>query len=311
MPVFFSLKLGSETKTHMEKILIAGGSGLIGTGLANHLRSAGYEVWILTRKESNPKHFFLNWNPESKTIDPMAIEGTNILINLCGAELAAKRWTKSRIRELYDSRVNTTGFLFESFKRSTDLKQYVSASGAVAYGFEHPEKVYKESDSFGNDLISDITRKWEKAADQFSTICTVSKVRIAVVLSESGGALKKLANPIKKGFGAVLASGEQAIPWIYCEDLYSIFELVIANKLAGAYHASAGNTTNGELTKLIAKSLKKRLLPSVPRFIVRLLFGKMAVMLLYGNTVSNEKIHSEGFSFQYGNLNSTIQRIFG
>ncbi|WP_430405351.1 DUF1731 domain-containing protein [Fluviicola sp.] len=132
-----------------------------------------------------------------------------------------------------------------------------------------------------------------------------------MVLSETGGALQKLVNPIKKGFGAVLASGEQAIPWIYSEDLYGIFELVIANRLEGAYHASAGNTTNKELTQLIAKSLKKRLLPSVPKFIVRLLFGKMAVMLLYGNTVSNEKIHSEGFSFQHGNLNSTIQRIFG
>lgn len=311
MPPFFSLKLDSEIKQYMEKIVIAGGSGLIGTGLANHLRKAGYEVWILTRKASDLSRFFLNWNPETKTIDPLAIENTSVLINLSGAELAAKRWTKSRIRELYDSRVNTTGFLFESFRESAHLKQFVSASGAVAYGFEHPEKVYKESDSFGNDLISDITRKWEKAADRFSTICTVSKVRISVVLSESGGALQKLASPIKKGFGAVLASGEQAIPWIYCEDLYSIFELVITNRLEGAYHASAGNTTNKELTKLIANSLKKRLLPAVPRFMVRLLFGKMATMLVDGNAVSNEKIRSEGFSFQYGNLNSTIQRIFG
>lgn len=311
MTSFFSLKLGTEIKQHMEKIVIAGGSGLIGTGLANHLRKAGHEVWILTRKKSDLSRFFLNWNPETKTIDSSAIENTSVLINLSGAELAAKRWTKSRIQELYDSRVNTTNFLFESFKESPDLKQFVSASGAVAYGFEHPEKIYKESDSFGKDLISDITRKWEKAADQFASICTVSKIRIAVVLSESGGALEKLASPIKKGFGAVLASGEQAIPWIYCEDLYSIFELVITNKLAGAYHASAGNTTNKELTQLIAKSLKKRLLPAVPRFVVRLLFGKLATMLVDGNSVSNEKIRSEGFSFQYGNLNSTIQRIFG
>lgn len=295
----------------MERIVIAGGSGLIGTGLANHLRNAGHEVWILTRKASDLDRFFLNWNPDTKTIDPLAIENTTVLINLCGAELAAKRWTESRIKELYDSRVNTSRFLFETYKESTHLKQFVSASGAVAYGFDHPERTYKESDSFGNDTISDITRKWEKAADQFEKICLVSKVRIAVVLSESGGALQKLANPVKKGFGAVLASGEQAIPWIYCEDLYRIFEFVIANKLPGAYHASAGNTTNKELTKLIAKVLNKRLLPAVPKFIVRLLFGKMAIMLVYGNKVSNEKILSEGFSFRHGNLNSTIHRIFG
>jgi uncharacterized protein len=295
----------------MEKIVIAGGSGLIGSGLANQLRNAGHEVWVLSRKPSDLKRFFLHWDPETKTIDAGALEKTTVLINLCGAELAAKRWTKSRLKELYDSRVETTRFLFESFKSSTDLKQYVSASGAVAYGFEHPEKIYKEEDDFGNDIISDITRKWEKAADQFSQICTVSKVRIAVVLSEHGGALTKLANPIKNRFGAVLASGEQAIPWIYSEDLYRVFELIIAHKLEGAYHASAGNTTNKELTKLIAKVLKKRLLPAVPKFVVRILFGKMAMMLLYGNKVSNEKIRSEGFSFLHGNLNSTIQRIFG
>ncbi|TSJ39989.1 TIGR01777 family oxidoreductase [Fluviicola chungangensis] len=294
----------------MEKIVIAGGSGLIGTGLANHLRKAGHEVWVLSRKPSGLDGF-LNWDPKTGSIDPDAITKTTVLINLCGAELAAKRWTKSRIRELYSSRVETTNFLFESFKDSADLKQYVSASGAVAYGFEHPEKIYKESDSFGKDIISDITRKWEKAADQFASVCTVSKIRIAVVLSESGGALQKLANPVKKGFGAVLSSGEQAIPWIYSEDLYRVFEWVIAHKLEGVYHASAGNTTNKELTKLIARTLKKRLLPAVPAFAVRLLFGKMALMLLHGNQVSNEKIHSEGFSFLHGNLNSTIQRIFG
>lgn len=294
----------------MEKIVIAGGSGLIGTGLAGHLRKAGHEVWILTRKPSDPEHFFLNWDPDAGKIDHSAVAGTCILINLCGAELAAKRWTKSRIEELYDSRINTTHFLFESFKNSAALKHYISASGAVAYGFEHSEKTYKESDPFGDDIISDITREWEKAADRFSSVCMVSKVRIAVVLSESGGALQKLANPIKKGFGAVLSSGEQAIPWIYSEDLYCVFEYIIANKLEGAYHASAGNTTNKELTKLIAKTLNKRLLPAVPAFMVRILFGKMAMMLLYGNKVSNEKIHSEGFSFGHGNLNSTIQRIF-
>ncbi|WP_343634847.1 TIGR01777 family oxidoreductase [Fluviicola sp.] len=295
----------------MEKIVIAGGSGLIGTGLANHLRKAGHEVWVLSRKPSDPDRFFLNWDPYAGKIDHSAIAGTNILINLSGAELAAKRWTKARIEELYDSRVDTTKFLFESFNNSSALKQYVSASGAVAYGFDHPEKIYRESDRFGDDIISDITREWEKAADKFSAICPVSKVRIAVVLSESGGALQKLANPVKKGFGAVLASGEQAIPWIYSEDLYRVFEYVITHKLEGAYHASAGNTTNKELTKLIAKTLNKRLLPAVPAFMVRILFGKMAMMLLSGNKVSNDKLVSEGFSFRHADLNSTIQRIFG
>lgn len=295
----------------MEKILIAGGSGLIGTGLAAHLRSLGHEVWILTRKNSDPEHFFLNWDPVKKTIDPLALENTSVLINLCGAEMAAKRWTRSRIKELYDSRIETTRFLFESFRNAADLKHYVSASGAVAYGFEDQEKLHQEEDPFGKDLISDITRKWERAADQFQEHCLVSKIRIAVVLSEDGGALVKLADPVKKGFGAVLGSGKQPIPWIDASDLARLFGHVVTNKLEGVYHASAGNTTNKELTQMIAKVLKKRLLPAVPGFIIRLLFGKMAIMLLYGNKVSNVRIRSTGFSFQSEDLNSTIRRIFG
>lgn len=294
----------------MEKILIAGGSGLIGTNLAVYLRSLGHEVWILTRKNSDPEHFLLNWDPLKKTIDPLALENTHVLINLCGAELAAKRWTKSRIQELYDSRVETTHFLVESFRNSANLKHYISASGAVAYGFEDQEKLYREEDAFGKDLISDITRKWEQAADQFQNHCLVSKIRIAVVLSNEGGALIKLADPVKKGFGAVLGSGKQPIPWIDANDLSRVFGHVVTNKLEGAYHASAGNTTNKELTQLIAKVLKKRLLPAVPGFVIRLLFGKMAMMLLSGNKVSNVRIRSTGFSFQSEDLNSTIRRIF-
>lgn len=312
MAVFFSVNLGSGFKKEdMEKILIAGGSGLIGTGLAAHLRNEGHEVWILTRKASDPGHFFLNWNPLTKTIDSAAIENTTVLINLCGAELAAKRWSKARIKELYDSRVETTHFLFEAFEHSPVLKHYVSASGAVAYGFDHPEKTYREEDAFGNDIISDITRKWERAADQFGKKCTVSKIRISVVLSKNGGALVKLADPVKKGFGAVLGSGEQVIPWIEDRDLFRIFAFVINSKKEGAYHAAAGNTTNKELTKEIAKTLNKRLLPPVPGFVIRILFGKMAMMLLYGNRVSNTKIKSAGFSFEEEDLNSTIRRIFG
>jgi uncharacterized protein len=295
----------------MEKIVIAGGSGFIGTGLANQLRNAGHEVWILSRKETDLTRFSLNWDPTTNHIDQKAVDGTTVLINLCGAELAAKRWTKSRIKELFDSRVETTRFLRNSFQDSNSLKQFISASGAVAYGFDHPEKTYIEEDPFGSDMISEITRQWEKAADLFQDLCTVSKVRIAVVLSEKGGALEKLANPIKKGFGGVLGSGEQAIPWIYHEDLYRVFEHILANQLAGAYHASAGNTTNKELTKRIAQVLTKRLLPPIPKILIRIIFGKLAMMLLNGNKVSNVKIKNTGFSFEEENLNSTIQRIFG
>ena len=295
----------------METIVIAGGSGLIGSGMAKMLREQGHVVWILSRNSSNKTQFCYHWDPSQNEIDSEAIESATVLINLCGAGLAEKRWTSSRITELFDSRVETTRFLAEKFKHAAHLKHYVSASGAVTYGFDNPDKIYSEKDAFGQDLIGEITKQWEAAADLFQPICKVTKIRISVVLSARGGALTQLLNPIKKGFGAVLGNGKQVIPWIHEQDLHRVFQWTIEESKSGVFHAAAGNTTNEELTKTLAKVWNKKiLLPPIPSFVIKLLFGKMSMMLLKGNRVSNETIKNAGFYFQFKELDSTIQRIF-
>lgn len=295
----------------METILIAGGTGLIGKHLQQLWTAAGHEVRLLTRGASNPQQNRWNWDPEKGTMDETALQDVTVLVNLCGAGIGDKRWTAVRKKELYDSRVGTTQCLFRYAQHSTTLRHYISASGAVCYGFDHPEKVYEENDPFGTDLLSHLTRVWEQAADAFSAICAVSKIRISVVLAKESGALPVIAAPIKKGFGCVLGDGKQIVPWIHIEDLARQFDHVLSHRLEGVYHACAGNTDNATLTHTIAQVLGKKIrLPKAPGWALKLVLGEMSVVVLKGVRVSSEKIHSTGLVYRYTDLTEALKAIY-
>jgi hypothetical protein len=295
----------------METILIAGGTGLIGQQLSSYWQQQGHSVRLLTRKASNAPMGHYHWNPQTSALDAAALEGVTVLVNLCGAGIADKRWTKSRIKELFDSRVETTACLWQHAQSSPTLKHYLSASGAVCYGFEDDTKTYVETDPFGTDLLSEITREWEAAADRFAEKCPVTKIRISVVISGKGGAIPTIAKPIRMGFGAILGSGTQAVPWIHIHDLIRVFDWTLTNNLSGVYHANAGNTDNATLTRAIAKALGKKLwLPKAPAFIMKLVLGSLSVMVLKGLKVSNEKLVKTGFGFEYEELEGAVREVF-
>lgn len=295
----------------METIVIAGGSGLIGREVTKQLLVAGHEVRWLTRNKTVLEKNQFHWNPISKEIDSEALKGATVLINLSGEGIAAKRWTRKRIAQLVDSRVQTTQFLWEVAKGIESLKHYISASGAMCYGLDDAQRNYVETDSFGNDLLSRITQKWEESAAVFSQKCAVTIVRISVVLAKEDGALKSIARPVKWGVGAVLGNGNQVIPWIAIEDLAAFFCYSIQHNCTGIYHANAGNTTNKELTQQIARILKRPLfLPNVPAWLLYILFGKMAIMVVKGVKIDNTKLCSTGFIFRHLEIDAALKQIY-
>lgn len=293
----------------METIVIAGGTGLIGKELSAFWREKGHEVRLLTRGTAQKDQGLFHWDPYNGTLDHAALSGMTVLVNLSGAGIGDKRWTAARKKALFDSRVVTTECLWKHAGNSTTLKQYISASGAVAYGFEDDAKVYREGDPFGEDLLSVITREWEKAADAFGQRCRVSKIRISVVLAREGGALQTMAKPVRMGFGCILGSGRQMMPWICLHDLVRLFDFVLEHALEGACHAAAGNTDNATLTKTIAQVLGKKLwMPAAPEWVIRLLFGEMAVMVLKGLKVDNARIRNAGFRFDFPDLEKALRK---
>ena len=294
----------------METILIAGGTGLIGKKLTANWKSAGHDVRILSRGKTDLEKNIFHYSIEKKEIDPLALENVSVIVNLTGAGIADKRWTKSRVEELYSSRIDSTEFLFEKAKNLSSLKQYISASGIICYGFDQPEKLFVESDPIGKDILSDITLKWEQAADLFSSICPVAKIRISVVLSNEGGALLPISKPVKMGFGAILGNGKQGVPWIHLTDLVSLFDVAMQQKWNGAYNANAGNTTNEELTRTIATVLNKRIwLPKVPAFALNLVLGRMSTVVLDGLKADNSKIKSLGMIFKHPELKGALEDL--
>jgi uncharacterized protein (TIGR01777 family) len=294
----------------MEKtILIAGGTGLIGRKLTKKLSLLGHRVFVLTRHPKETNEYY--WNPKTQEINCPVLSEVEILINLSGEGIADKKWTNARKMELQQSRVGTNLFLYSLVEDLPKLQQYICSSGINAYGFKDPNRVYTEEDPFGSDFLSQLVKVWELSADKFQSHCTVTKIRTAVVLDNAGGALTKMMAPTKMGIGSALGSGDQSVPWIHIDDLVDIFIHVMDHKLAGSFNALADACSNKELMRSLAKTLGKPFwFPNVPAFMMRFLYGEMALMLLYGVKASNTKLLSSGFVFQFSDLTRALKDLF-
>lgn len=296
-----------------EVVLITGAGGSVAKVLANKLENE-YTVRFLTRTKKKENDF--EWNIKNGIIDEKAFENISHIIHLAGANISEKRWTDERKKEIISSRVDSAQLILKTLqKKNIQLKSFISASAVGIYGAITSEKIFKEEDEKGNDFLSEVVILWEKAADEFlekGIAERVVKVRIAIVLSESEGALKKMAVPVKLGIGSPIGTGRQYIPWIHIDDLSSVFEYAVKNEnIKGAYNASAPQHTDNEnLTKEIAEVLDKPLfMPNIPGFVMKLMFGELSVALLEGSRTSSEKLQNAGFQFKFPNLKNALEDL--
>ncbi len=292
-------------------ILIAGGTGQIGVALHSKLIEEGHIVRILTRrpKKENVNEFY--WNPVKQEIDTDCLKDVNVIINLCGANVGEKRWTKTRKIELLKSRIQPTNFLFTLVKKMPKLESYISASGITCYGFQNTMIAYNEEDPYGPDFLSELVEEWEKSANQFEAFCPVIKMRTAVVFENNKGAFPKIAKPVEMGIGSPLGSGDQMISWVHIDDIVNAYLFFVNQPIAGAYNIVGGNETNKVFLQTLATYLKKGFwMPKVPKFIIRLLFGQMADLVLEGVKVSNQKIIDVGFEFEYTQLDKLFDKLY-
>lgn len=288
-------------------ILIAGGSGFLGQRCRAYLKELGAHVYILTRRPKESNDIF--WNPEKAEIETGQLAKMHVLINLSGENIGSQRWTKKRIKVMDFSRVGTTEFLASKVHLFTSLRQFICASGINAYGWD-TGKVHQEEDPFGTDYISDLSRRWEAAADKFSSRVKVCKLRLAPVLSLAAGMLPAMLSPILKGAGAVLGSGKQGIPWIHETDFTRLVAHCIEQELEGSFNANGGQSTNAEFTSALAKIWEKKLwLPKAPGFLLTLLLGKRSVLVLKGTFVSNVKLKQTGFQFRHEELEEALHSL--
>jgi len=297
------------------KILITGGSGLLGSSLTQKLLSENIEVVHLTR-EKNSKNDVKNylWNWGENEIDEKCFNGITHIIHLAGAGIAEKAWTQKRKNTIVKSRVLTARLLHSKIEsHNIDLKAFISASAVGFYGAQVSEKEFNESDVSFEDFMGNCCKQWENAADLFVPISRVVKLRLGVILDKDFGALPRIARMIKNRIGSPLGTGSQYMPWIHIDDAVEIFYNAIRNnEYSGVYNAvSTENITNSILTKSVGRVLNRKIwLPNVPSFILRFLYGEMSDTILKGVKVSNKKIKNLGFKFKYNKIDEALKYIY-
>jgi len=300
-----------------QKILITGGTGLIGSRLTELLVQKGHKVCHLSRSPGkNDIVPTFKWDVVNQTIHADALKDVDTIIHLAGAGIADERWSKERKKVILESRTQSTQLLNTALKEHDHtVKSFISASAIGYYGYDSGGVVKKEDSRFGDDFLATVTKAWEAKADELSEAhvkIRAVKIRIGIVLSEKGGALAEMSKPVKLFAGAPLGSGDQYMSWIHIDDLCNIFIHAAENKkIKGIYNAVAPYpVTNKDLTKQIAKALGKPLfLPNVPSFVMKIMLGEMASMVLGGLKVSSEKIEESGFKFKFTDCESAVNDL--
>lgn len=299
----------------MAKILISGGSGLVGKSLVALLKNQHHQVYVLThRKELAQNSNWIYWDPEYEIIDTELLHNIDVVIHLAGANIGSKRWTRTRKKIIRDSRIRSCEFLFKLF--STLDKQpgvFISASAVGFYGSTTSEKIYTELDPAAQDFLGKVCDDWERAADKFNSLGSrVVKIRTGVVLSEEGSALQQMILSLRFGLNAILGKGNQYFPWIHIDDLCNIYaKAVNDSNMRGAYNAvSSDISTNEKLMNVVCEVLNKKTLKiKILKVVVKLLFGEMAVILLEGSRVSNQKLLDASFELKYPALPVALRNL--
>lgn len=297
-------------------VLVGGGRGFIGNNLTKHLIDKGHKVTVISR---NPTHGNVTWKDfEYRNIfQDMALSGNKVdaVVQLSGANIAEKRWTESRKKELRDSRISTTKILVDrilELPESIRPKSFVAGSAIGIYP-DSMTNVYDENysgpfdDGFGGQLVQD----WEKASEALeNTVTKRSVVRTSLVLGKDGGVWAKGTLPLGLAYVGKMGDGKQWYPWIHVSDLVGLMEYCAVNEISGTFNGvSPGIVTNEEYAETIRKVTGSVVL-SIPEFVINLLFDSRASLILGGKkpipSPNTEKI---GFEFKFPDIESAIQDI--
>lgn len=305
----------------METVVITGGTGLIGTAVTKLLTERGYKVIILSRhaRPGSATVSYAQWDPANKTIDRQAIEQADYIINLAGAGVGDKRWTKKRKQELVDSRIDSGVTLVKAIQEIPNkIKAVISVSGIGWYGDDKKrpagKPAFTEDDPVDKEFLGETCRLWEESVMPMAELGKRLIIfRIGIVLSDKGGALKEFVRPVKFGFATIMGNGKQTMSWIHVDDVSRLFLYALEkNNIEGIYNAVAPQpVTNKAFTIDLAKKMKGSFyIPiMVPTFALKIVVGELSIEVLKSATVSNEKITKTGFQFLFPSVEPALDDL--
>ena len=296
----------------MSKILIAGGTGLIGNAITELLLNKGHEVAFLSRRENlSEKIPRYRWSFEENYIDPKAIEGVDYLINLAGAGIADRPWTKQRRALIINSRVQGNQLIASHIKsKKLKLKKYISASAIGFYGDRGMEKLTEQSTS-GDGFLAECCIAWEDAINAIDALGTPTTIiRVGIVLSNDGGAFPKIMLTAKFGLGSYFGDGSQIYSWVHINDIAKMFVWAVENEaIVGTYNGTAPKPIDNKTLVKNIMDVKGGISLPVPAFLLKTTMGDLSTALLNSSDVYPENAMKAGFEFQYPQIDAAIKEL--
>jgi uncharacterized protein (TIGR01777 family) len=292
------------------KVVITGGTGLVGSRLISRLRADGHHVGVFSRSSKSALDGveLLAWPADAR--GKQAVAEADVVFNLAGAPVA-QRWTKPAKAAILNSRVDVTDAIVR-LMNPNKIQTLVSASAVGIY--PEGDGVMDENTPPDRGFLADVVRAWENSARKAEqsghrVVC----LRIGLVLAPEGGALAKLLPVFKLGLGSPVGTGEHWQSWIHIDDLVNLFVFSAQNgTMSGAYNAVAPHSvTNRVLSHELAKALKRPFFfPPVPAFVLKAMFGEMAQVILASQRVNNVRVNTAGFQYKHPEIGAAMRQLF-
>jgi uncharacterized protein (TIGR01777 family) len=307
------------------RVVITGGTGLIGRALSANLAADGHEVIVLSRSPERARHLpegvrAERWDARTAEGWGHLAEGAGAIVNLAGASLGGEgffptRWTADRRRVIRESRINSGRAVVEAVAQAEKRPGVVVQSSAVGYYGFHGDQMLAEEAEPGNDWAARFTaEEWETSTAPVQEMSVRRVVaRTGVVLSTKGGALPRLLLPFRLFVGGPMGSGDQWYSWIHLQDQVRALRFLIETEEAnGAFNLTAPNpVTNGELAKLIGGIMGRPAFVPVPGFAMRLAFGEVSDVVLKGQRALPQRLLDLGFEFQFPAAGAALKDLLG
>jgi len=300
----------NTTKHH---ILIAGGTGLIGSRLTQLLIANGHKVSYLIRKPGNYHGITAyKWDPAKGMMDSKALDTVTHIVSLAGESIANGRWTKEFKEKVITSRLQAAKTIRNALLNNEHEVEAIVAASAIGFYGSEKNKIFDEDDNLGVGFLSETTKQWEDAYNDMPIRTTL--LRIGIVLDKDGGALPQMAMPVSFGIAPIIGSGKQMMSWIHLNDLCTIFtSALFDDKYHGKINAVASNPVSH---KEFMQTLKKVVCPyaltlPTPAALIRLILGEKSALVLDDTHVSNKKLLNLGFEFEFPTLQVALKNIYG
>ena len=291
------------------RVLVTGGTGLVGRPACDALRAAGHAVTIVSREPGRVPARAIGWDGLRT-----AIPETDAIVNLAGESIASGRWTAARKAAIRSSRVEATRALVDAAAAASPRpKVLVNASGVGYYG-AHGDEPLDETAAAGTDFLARLCVEWEAEARRAEALgVRVVVVRLGVVLAPDGGALSAMLLPFRAGLGGPIGGGRQWISWVHRDDVVGLLREAVGNtEYAGPVNATSPNpVTNRDFARALGRALHRPTVLPVPGIGLRLLMGEMATMLLTGQRVLPKVAERRGYAWQQPELPAALERCVG